>query len=92
MISIISVAYFRSCLLPKKGVICNTALRLETKEFFANLVEAKDPETGEGLTERQIVSETGSLLLAGRWLRYKGDHLGSHHFLLRPLSRNSSRQ
>lgn len=65
MISIISVAYFRSCLLPKKGVICNTALRLETKEFFANLVEAKDPETGEGLTERHIVSETGSLLLAG---------------------------
>lgn len=36
-----------------------------TGDVFADLVEAKDPETGNGLNEEQIVAETGSLLLAG---------------------------
>jgi cytochrome P450 len=38
---------------------------IETKDLFASLMEAKDPETGNGLNEDQIVAETGSLLLAG---------------------------
>ena len=38
---------------------------IRTKDLFAYLIEAKDPETGERLTEEQVIAETGSLLLAG---------------------------
>ena len=38
---------------------------VKTNDLFAALVKAKDPETGRGLTEEQIVAESGSLLLAG---------------------------
>lgn len=35
------------------------------KDLFASLIEARDPETGDGITEEEIVAEAGSLLLAG---------------------------
>ncbi len=38
---------------------------IKRKDLFASLVEAKDTDTGDGLTEEQVVAETGSLLLAG---------------------------
>ena len=38
---------------------------IKRKDLFSSLVEARDPETGRGMTEDEIVAEAGALLLAG---------------------------
>ena len=39
--------------------------KYETKDIYASLLEAKDPETGEGLTVPELVSESSLLIIAG---------------------------
>jgi len=38
---------------------------IKRKDLFASLMEAKDPETGLGFTEEEIISEAGLLIIAG---------------------------
>ncbi|TVY17733.1 Cytochrome P450 monooxygenase apf7 [Lachnellula arida] len=38
---------------------------IKRKDLFASLMEARDPETGLGFTEEEIVSEAGLLIIAG---------------------------
>ena len=39
--------------------------KAEQKDLFAALLEARDPETGHGLTSEQLVAEAGILIVAG---------------------------
>lgn len=39
--------------------------KMEGKDIFATLMEAKDPETGLGLTQSELISEAGLLIIAG---------------------------
>ena len=38
---------------------------VKTKDVFYYLLNAKDPETGEGLSVPELVSEAGVLMIAG---------------------------
>lgn len=39
--------------------------KLVQKDLFAALLEARDPETGKGLTAEELVAEAGILIVAG---------------------------
>jgi cytochrome P450 len=39
--------------------------KVDQKDLFAALLQARDPETGKGLTSEQLVAEAGILIVAG---------------------------
>lgn len=38
---------------------------LEKRDLFANLLESKDPQTGSGFTQEELIAEAGILIVAG---------------------------
>ena len=60
----------------------------ETRDIFASLLEAKATETGEFLTQSELVSESSLLIVAGKC----DDPLDCHCFISRPSSHMSRRR
>ena len=46
----------------------------KTRDMFATILEAKDPETGDGLPLADIVSEASLLIVAGEMCLFPDDH------------------